>query len=231
MKMKLQKKNSGAFTLIELLAVIAIIGVLAGFIIGGLGAVKKRQNISAATAELKYIEDALESYKLKYGSYPPANLKTPNNPMLPPLYYELSGVTLAGLYTTLDGAAKIPLTGGNSLLSVFGLAGAVNLTHGGGEDIKNAENFLTGIKSTMVGYYSENPFQVIPPTGPAAIAVPRILITSVRGPDVNWKPLGFQDQNPFQYNYPGTNNPNGYDLWVELHIGGKTNIVGNWTAK
>ena len=232
MKMKIQKNFSGAFTLIELLAVIAIIGVLAGFIIGGLGAAKKRQNITTATAELKFIEDALESYKLKYGSYPPGNQLSPSsvlpNPsMLPPLFYELSGLTLGGsLYTTLDGAAKIQVTGSPySYLKNFNLTGALNLSHGNGEDAKGAENFLPNLKSTMVG------FAGTPSIGSAAITTLRVLVTSVRGPDIGWQPLGFQDVNPFQYVYPGTNNPGSYDLWVELHISGKTYIIGNWTAK
>jgi prepilin-type N-terminal cleavage/methylation domain-containing protein len=224
MNMKKTNQFSRAFTLIELLVVIAIIGVLAGFIIGGLGAAKKQQAIKAAKAELTFIENALENYKLKYGSYPPASINSVTNS----LYYELSGVTSAsGFFITLDGGSKILITGLNSYLTVFGLAGSVNSTHGSGEDIKTAENFLTGLKSTMVGYVG------LPKTGPAAVTTPKALITSVRGPDIAWMPMGVAnpDMNPIQYIYPGTNNPSSYDLWVELHIGGKTNIVGNWTAK
>ena len=234
--MKIQKNFSGAFTLIELLAVIAIIGVLAGFIIGGIRSAKQRQAITAATAELKLIEDALESYKLKYGAYPPANQLSssaapPPLSMRSPLFYELSGVTNYSptLYLTLDGAFKLSMGPGlgSAYLSNFGLERAVNQFHGNGEDAKAAENFLPGLKSTMIGTYGNV-------AGPlASVSNPQLLVTSVRGPDPAWQPLGslFPDLNPFQYAYPGTNNPSGYDLWVELHISGKTNIIGNWTAK
>jgi hypothetical protein len=51
----------------------------------------------------------------------------------------------------------------------------------------------------------------------------------VRGPDASYEPVGVQDVNPFRYVYPGVNNPNSYDLWVQLRFGGKTNLVCNWS--
>ncbi len=37
------------------------------------------------------------------------------------------------------------------------------------------------------------------------------------------------DLNPFRYIYPGTNNPTSYDLWIDLRISGKTNLICNWS--
>ena len=52
----------------------------------------------------------------------------------------------------------------------------------------------------------------------------------MRGPDTGYKPLNVPDVNPFRYVYPGTNNPSSYDLWVQLVINGKTNLICNWSA-
>ena len=228
MKPKIQKQISlAAFTLIELLVVISIIGVLSGFIIGGLKAAKTFQYKKTVTAELKFIENAIESYKTKYGSYPPDNQHPiiAGSPGYDPyiynqLYYELSGVTLAGgSYTTLDGAATITAVDYNT---AFGVGGIVNVTQGGGEDKIAAKNFLVNLSSKQINTYISN----------KAIANTTVLITSVRGPDISYQPFGVPDVNPFHYNssHP-TNNPNSYDLWVDLVINGKTNRFSNWTAR
>jgi hypothetical protein len=57
-----------------------------------------------------------------------------------------------------------------------------------------------------------------------------LLVTSVRGPDSTYQPLAAPDVNPFRYVYPGVHNPNGYDLWVNLVINGKTNLICNWNS-
>jgi prepilin-type N-terminal cleavage/methylation domain-containing protein len=61
-----------AFTLIELLTVIAIIGVLAGITFGVVTGVQNRAAISQARTELAALAAALESYKRQYGDYPQA---------------------------------------------------------------------------------------------------------------------------------------------------------------
>ena len=59
-----------AFTLLELLAVIALIAILAGIVIG----VGRRASVAGKTArakaELAALSAALEAYKLTYGDYP-----------------------------------------------------------------------------------------------------------------------------------------------------------------
>ncbi len=37
--------------------------------------------------------------------------------------------------------------------------------------------------------------------------------------------------NPWRYVNPGINNPNSYDLWVQLVISGRTNLVCNWSKQ
>lgn len=60
------------FTLIEMLAVITIIVILAGVVVGGMGFVKDKQANSKAEIQVKLIANALENYKLDNGSYPPS---------------------------------------------------------------------------------------------------------------------------------------------------------------
>ena len=55
-----------AFTLVELLVVISIIGVLAALIIPLAGSVARTKKINTAQAEMQQIETALENYKAKY---------------------------------------------------------------------------------------------------------------------------------------------------------------------
>ncbi len=84
------KMKSRGFTLIELLVVISIIGVLAAFTVPVLSQLKLGQYRRVARGELEVIQTALENYKAKYGTYPPANAASAK---LPQLYYELVGVT------------------------------------------------------------------------------------------------------------------------------------------
>ena len=213
-----------AFTLIELLVVIAIMAIIAAFILPVTGAIKRQQYLKTARAEMDQIATALDNYKAKYGAYPPSN---PNlSPLYNTLYYELSGVTHNGtLYTTLDSACKIDETAyGNAFKdsqNISSIGGIINCTKGGAEDGTIAKNFLPSLKQNRYGT-SLTPVNNVPITN---------LVTSVRGPDANYKPLGIPDVNPFRYLYPGTNNPSSYDLWIDLQISGKTNRISNWSTK
>lgn len=60
------------FTLIEMLAVITIIVILAGVVVGSMGFVKDKQAHSKAEIQVKLLANALEEYKLATGSYPPS---------------------------------------------------------------------------------------------------------------------------------------------------------------
>ena len=59
-----------AFTLVELLIVIAIIGTLAAFTIPVMRSVKRLQYIKHATAERALLETAIQRYHDAYGFYP-----------------------------------------------------------------------------------------------------------------------------------------------------------------
>lgn len=65
------RKAPAAFTLIELMAVITIIVILAGLVIGGMGFVNSRQATEKAKVQIALLSKALEEYKLENGNYPP----------------------------------------------------------------------------------------------------------------------------------------------------------------
>jgi type II secretion system protein G len=229
---KLKAGKTLAFTLIELLVVISIIGLLAAFTVPVLKTVKAQQYKKVARGELERIATALENYKAKYGAYPPGNqnansiYNSSTPPMYPSqfsqLYYELSGVTINGNnFVTLDGSAKIAINNpGQDVKQAYGVSGFVNCTKGGGEDGTSAKNFLSGLSAKQISSVSNN-----------AVADTGVLMTSVGGPDENYAPLGVYHLNPFRYVYPGVNNPGGYDLWVQLVINGKTNLICNWSRQ
>lgn len=75
--------RSGAFTLIELMVVIAIIAILAGLTLSTLGYVNRKGAESRARAEVAALSAAIDSYKLDFGVYPPTNPSA--------LYQELTG--------------------------------------------------------------------------------------------------------------------------------------------
>ena len=64
-----QRANS-AFTLIELIAVMAIILILAGLILGIAGHAEYDSSLRRAQTEIKGMEAALEAYKVDNGGYP-----------------------------------------------------------------------------------------------------------------------------------------------------------------
>ena len=64
------QRNTSAFTLIELLMVIAIIGILAGILIPTVGAVKKQANIAASKSQLSNYVNAIGMFKSEYKYYP-----------------------------------------------------------------------------------------------------------------------------------------------------------------
>ncbi len=65
------RQRIAAFTLIEMMAVITIIVILAALVVGGFGFVTERQAKEKARIQLALMGKALEDYKLDMGKYPP----------------------------------------------------------------------------------------------------------------------------------------------------------------
>jgi prepilin-type N-terminal cleavage/methylation domain-containing protein len=67
------ERSRAAFTLIELLAVITIIGILAGLTLGAAGAVRRHGANSTAKAEVAALQAACDRYYADNGAYPIGN--------------------------------------------------------------------------------------------------------------------------------------------------------------
>lgn len=63
----------GAFTLVELLVVMAIISVLATLIVGGFRSSQMRGRDAQRKSDLKQLSNSLEIFYSDYGKYPPAS--------------------------------------------------------------------------------------------------------------------------------------------------------------
>ena len=207
----MKKRRAGAaFTLIELLVVIAIIAILAGLIANLIGPAAKKKKINRVKTELAQLVTVIEAYKEKKGFYPPSNGNT-NNVMTNQLFYELTGTIFNPAnnnYQTINGSETIGVA---TIQNFFGTDGFANSSVDRGE----IKNYFPGLRSTQYREVSSNPdveLLTVPVEGPNDI-------------DVNGVKL-----NPWRYNSSTpTHNPGSYDLWAEIVIGGKTNIIGNWT--
>jgi len=210
--LRFQTRHAGAFTLIELLVVIAVIGVLAALILPVGAALRNKATKSKAQAELQQTAFAIDAYKEKLGFYPPENPYITTNT----LYYELLGTELKGnTLVTLDGSSGITPAGVRTVFfptSPGSTSGFANSTRPGSvDDAPAAKAFLSQLRPTQWGEFVKNgiPF--------------RLLTCSVR-----WKPD--DSINPWHYRAASaTNNPGGFDLWVNVLIGGKTNRISNWS--
>jgi prepilin-type N-terminal cleavage/methylation domain-containing protein len=230
----LATRHPHAFTLVELLVVIGIIAALAGMIFPVVGAVKKRQYINHAQAEMAQLETAIDRYKATYGFYPPDNQDPANDITyrfrINQLYYELTGTAISDEnnpnYQSLNNPSLPTLTGGagGNVQTFFGVGGFMNCSKpAGGEESAAARNFLPELRPNQVWNNYTNLTITVGVT---------LLNGSVGGPDPSYQPLGLQDLNPWRYNSSNpTNNPGSYDLWIQLSIGRKTHLICNWTKQ
>lgn len=178
--------STRAFTLVEILVVVAIIAVLAGLIVGLAGRASVSKILKRAEAERDMYVMAIQVYKERLGYYPQDN---PKDLSSPPLYNELT-------------MTRIPDTQKAKL---------------GVEDIANtgpkAQAFLTGLRPTQFTELGRGTRDDDPSKKEWMAA----RLTYAR------------DSVPWNYNVTNpTNNPDGFDLWVEITIGNKKHIVGNW---
>lgn len=214
----------GAFSLIELLVVISIIAILAAMIIPASMMVKRAGTIRKAKAEISQIAMAIDSYKDKFGHYPPDNplLTTPGRFILNPLFYELQGtvrtkVDAKEVFQTLDGRNNIAV---DSVSAAFGagVSGFINCTReAGGDDAAVAHKFPLNLKPGQFGFLDNG----------AGLLTSSVQWPVNLGPVITGAPPGM---NPIRYNSSSpTNNPKSYDLWVDIVVGNKTNRISNWS--
>ena len=64
------KRSQSAFTLVELMVVIVVIGIVGGIIFSGAGYLFEKQAIKQATVEVEVLRVALDEFKREYGDFP-----------------------------------------------------------------------------------------------------------------------------------------------------------------
>jgi prepilin-type N-terminal cleavage/methylation domain-containing protein len=67
----MKQKETGGFTLVELMVVITIIAILAGIVIASVSGSKKNTNYLKRTAELGQMNLVIQRYNVSVGKYPP----------------------------------------------------------------------------------------------------------------------------------------------------------------
>jgi prepilin-type N-terminal cleavage/methylation domain-containing protein len=229
----LDVRYARAFTLIELLVVIAIIGLLAGLVIPLAGIATTKMRLSRVQAELNRYANAIETYKLETGQYPQdhgfmRNMDTSKtndyrtNATLNPLFYELSGA----IFTNKNGPARyVTIQEGlgeevttDDLEKAFKVNGLRNSAR-----VKNDIDFKGfNFKNAQ---YAEPHSTVV--NGAKNI---KIIVVPVPGPFELRSATGNKMLNPWFYDASSTNrhNKSGFDLWAEIFVGGKTQVVANW---
>ncbi|MBU3664492.1 MAG: prepilin-type N-terminal cleavage/methylation domain-containing protein [Chthoniobacterales bacterium] len=105
-----RRVSCGAFTLIELMVVVAIIAILAGLTLSTMGYMNRKAARSRAEAEVAALAAAIESYKLDNGLYP--QMDNPSST-------SMANVTTTNLYAALcpTGAGKVYLEPRPSMLN------------------------------------------------------------------------------------------------------------------
>ena len=64
-----------AFTLIELLIVIAILGILASLLLPAIGGVRRRARVAQVKSEISTLESAIASFRAEFGIEPPGSIR------------------------------------------------------------------------------------------------------------------------------------------------------------
>ena len=196
-----------AFTLMEMLVVIAVIGILAAMIVGLFPGVMEKKARNRVRAELMSLTVAIEDFKKDQGFYPPDN---PNSAAGSPLFYELVGCALNNNQFIPVIGTPVPVA---RVKPSFGVDGFVNTAAGN----KPSKNYLPDLKDLQHGTLTNSP-----PTPVEVLVAP-------------YKGLG-GDFNPWHYNSSSpVHNPGSFDLWAEIDLGkrDKNNnpipiIIGNW---
>jgi prepilin-type N-terminal cleavage/methylation domain-containing protein len=206
-----------AFTLVEMLTVIAIIGLLAGLIVGLAGFAGRRMKEGRIRGELLQLETAIKAYHAKFGHYPPDHVVSRSplvvDPATPPLFYELVGCVLQGKEFFTHGPDE-RVTSADAQ-RFFGVDGFVNAA----TDEKALRPFL-----------QLNPKQYTEISQTPDIDV--LIVSAVPWPkSLNPQPVpAAPGVNPWRYvSTSPTNNPGTFDLWAEYLDGKKIKIISNWS--
>jgi type II secretory pathway pseudopilin PulG len=95
-----QSKSVLAFTLVELLGVIVVIGILAGITLGGAGAVRRQAAVGQAKAEIAALEAACARFQTELGFYPTNTTANPTTAFNPTGYQGAGSALFTNLFGT-----------------------------------------------------------------------------------------------------------------------------------
>lgn len=126
--MRKEFNSLSAFTLIELLTVIAIIGILAGILIPTVGAVKTSANKSKTKAQFSQWATGMSLFKQEYGYYPAVN--NGNKIDAPKFIGALSATDYLGVKITSSTDAR--LAGNKKRISFYSFSDSDILTNSDG---------------------------------------------------------------------------------------------------
>ncbi len=249
-------RNRLAFTLIELLTVISIIGVLAGMVVGLAPVASARMKEARVRGELAGLVTAIESYKAKFGVYPPDHTYkatfpgvgevTAVNPILNTLYYELTGALVDNQvgFERFVSAVDDSVLKADKFYELTGREGLVNAIP------RSDTGPLTGSDRQLMRRLFNAAFkegQIASIYRVTNNGYPNFRVLAVghsgdmsgkKGAGISW-PLNIPPAahpiptnpglNPWRYvSTNPTNNPTSFDLWAEIIVKGERRIIGNW---
>lgn len=188
-----------AFTLIELLVVIAIIAILAALIVGLTSSAGAAKVRSRVKTELAALETVIGKYHRQYGFYPPDHSRMP-----PPPPGQLSTNQLTPLYYELTGTEP-PVPVKANVFNAFGINGIVNSSINPAD---KPNNFHPNLPTKGFEKMPANPDVLL-------------LVVPYKGPAGDYNPWHYRSSKP-------EHNSDGFDLWAEVTINGKTEVIGNW---
>jgi prepilin-type N-terminal cleavage/methylation domain-containing protein len=207
------QRSSRAFTLIEMLVVIAIIGILAALILVAGPAAIRKMRFARVEGEKEALITIIEKYKARKNFYPPDN--TNLDAVLNPLYYELGGAKQLpnGNFVSLSQENLTP----GSVANLFGRDGFINSSG----DPAEVENFLkASLKNSQFATVTNQS------------ATFTILGVPIQGPIMLKKSDGTATINPWRYvSSHATNNDGSFDLWMDITIGGQVYRISNWSKE
>ena len=211
--------SSRAFSLIELMVVVAVIAIIAGITIPVVKGLLEKRAKAGVKANLKSLEALITEYHSKYNSYP---LDNPTNTQVSPLFYELMGMTfdhtlIPPRYQMEDSSLSEPM-----VQKYFGQDGLRNVTQLADQGDPQAPKYKRFMETVNANDYRtvENPDNV-------EIRLLRVKVKDedaymVRGSDgMLFNVWHYRSTNP-------TNNQGKFDLWAYFEVGGSRFRVSNW---
>jgi prepilin-type N-terminal cleavage/methylation domain-containing protein len=227
MKLNHTKSERAAFTLIEIITVIAIMGIVAAMILTGGQYASKIKMETAVKAEREKLQTMIDNYQAKLNFYPPDNGNLAGlSPIVTPqtyesltasnaLIYELTGVTNTNSTQAIIFTGDlISLSAGQPFAKYFNRTGIANA------DSSEPQNFFKPAPKSQD--YTNLPGTTA--TGPQAVLGLLVPAQLVKTQPNFWH---------YDASSPRRHNQNSYDLWAEFEVGTKNgNAVietnGNW---